>query len=65
MELNSGVALKKIAKKFFPRVNKSHPSARALVKNGLMKTSTSVKFVRNTQVVALDTNNYMAKTNSR
>ena len=26
MELNSGVALKKIAKKFFPRVNKSHPS---------------------------------------
>ena len=26
MELNSGVALKKIAKKFFPRVNKSHPN---------------------------------------
>ena len=26
MELNSGVALKKIAKKFFPRVNKSHPT---------------------------------------
>ena len=25
MELNSGVALKKIAKKFFSRVSKSHP----------------------------------------